>query len=203
MKRIEYKTWLTYNSKLSTLATSVQTSDWCLIAREFGEPLKIGKQMTVFSETKTGESVDSAEKWASIDWDEVRRLQMRIAEAVKEERWGKVKALQYLLTHPFYAKALAVKRVTSTKQVQIHMILNTELISGADGIKRTHGYSRRYRPGSTAKSNLHEVNSRGFPQGRPYKCLSRITGNCHVRFLGGKGGGMPLTYPISKNMDIK
>ncbi len=34
---------------------------------------------------------------------------------VKEERWGKVKALQYLLTHSFYAKALAVKRVTSNK----------------------------------------------------------------------------------------
>ncbi len=40
---------------------------------------------------------------------------MRIAKAVKEERWGKVKALQYLLTHSFYAKALAVKRVTSNK----------------------------------------------------------------------------------------
>jgi RNA-directed DNA polymerase len=46
---------------------------------------------------------------------EVRRLQMRIAKAVKEERRGKVKALQYLLTHSFYAKALAVKRVTSNK----------------------------------------------------------------------------------------
>ncbi len=75
----------------------------------------MGKQMTASAVAP----VDSAKKWASIDWNkaraEVRRLQMRIAKAVKEERWGKVKALQYLLTHSFYAKALAVKRVTSNK----------------------------------------------------------------------------------------
>ena len=40
---------------------------------------------------------------------------MRIAKAVKEKRWGKAKALQHLLTHSFYAKLLAVKRVTSNK----------------------------------------------------------------------------------------
>jgi len=53
------------------------------------EPFKMGKQMTVLTETKTGAPIDSAEKWASIDWKkaraEVRRLQMRIAKAVKEE----------------------------------------------------------------------------------------------------------------------
>ena len=40
---------------------------------------------------------------------------MRIAKAVKEEDYGRVKALQWILTHSFYAKALAVKRVTSNK----------------------------------------------------------------------------------------
>jgi RNA-directed DNA polymerase len=40
---------------------------------------------------------------------------MRIAKAVKESRWNKVKALQYLLTRSFYAKLLAVKRVTTNK----------------------------------------------------------------------------------------
>lgn len=57
--------------------------------------------------------------WRSIDWKkagrEVRRLQIRIAKAVKEGKHGKVKALQWMLTHSFYAKALAVKRVTSNK----------------------------------------------------------------------------------------
>lgn len=64
-------------------------------------------------------SSTSKSTWRSIDWDkawrEVRRLQMRIAKAAKEENYGKVKALQWILTHSFYAKALAVKRVTSNK----------------------------------------------------------------------------------------
>jgi RNA-directed DNA polymerase len=74
------------------------------------------KQMTA---QKAGALRDDADKWSSIDWKEarrqVRRLQVRIAKAVKENRWNKVKALQYLLTHSFYAKLLAVKRVTSNK----------------------------------------------------------------------------------------
>ena len=66
-----------------------------------------------------GALIDDANKWAQIDWDharrEVRRLQVRIAKAVKAGRWNKVKALQHLLTHSFYAKLLAVKRVTSNR----------------------------------------------------------------------------------------
>jgi len=46
---------------------------------------------------------------------EVRRLQMRIAKAVKEGRWNKVHTLQRLLTRSFYAKLLAVKRVPRTR----------------------------------------------------------------------------------------
>lgn len=54
--------------------------------------------------------------WETIDWqaarEYVKKLQMRIVKAQKEGRIGKVKSLQWLLTHSFYAKALAVKRVT-------------------------------------------------------------------------------------------
>jgi RNA-directed DNA polymerase len=76
----------------------------------------MGKQMTA---VRAGAPIDNAKKWNSINWKEaqrqVRRLQMRIAKAVKEHRWNKVKALQHLLTHSFNAKLLAVKRVTSNK----------------------------------------------------------------------------------------
>ena len=62
---------------------------------------------------KDGALKDDADKWNSIDWKEaereVRRLQVRIAKAVKDNRWNKVKVLQHLLTHSFYAKLLAVK----------------------------------------------------------------------------------------------
>ncbi len=61
----------------------------------------------------------AATLWDSIDWKTteryVRRLQIRIAKAVREGRWGRVKALQRLLTHSHSAKLLAVRRVTQNR----------------------------------------------------------------------------------------
>lgn len=61
-------------------------------------------------------SHEIVEGWHDIDWKavdhNVRRLQARIVKATKEGRWGKVKALQRLLTHSFSGKAVAVRRVT-------------------------------------------------------------------------------------------
>lgn len=71
--------------------------------------------MTVLSKADATPTLD----WHSIPWDtcypEVRKLQARIAKATREGRWRKVKALQWLLTHSFYAKALAVRRVTENQ----------------------------------------------------------------------------------------
>jgi RNA-directed DNA polymerase len=57
--------------------------------------------------------------WHAIDWQKahtiVRRLQARIVKATQMGRWGKVHALQHLLTHSFSAKVLAVKRVTENQ----------------------------------------------------------------------------------------
>jgi RNA-directed DNA polymerase len=57
--------------------------------------------------------------WQAINWRQaertVRRLQTRIVQATREGRWGKVKALQHLLTHSFSGKALAVRRVTTNR----------------------------------------------------------------------------------------
>ena len=50
--------------------------------------------------------------WESIDWKKceakVKKLQARIVKAQKDGRHNKVKALQWILTHSFYAKALAI-----------------------------------------------------------------------------------------------
>jgi RNA-directed DNA polymerase len=58
-------------------------------------------------------------EWYATDWlaihRNVRRLQVRIVQAVKEGRWGKVRALQRLLTHSFSGKVLAVRRVTENQ----------------------------------------------------------------------------------------
>lgn len=56
---------------------------------------------------------------SDVDWkkihEEVGRLQVRIAKATQEGRWGKVKALQRLLTHSHSGRMLAVKRVTENR----------------------------------------------------------------------------------------
>ncbi len=58
-------------------------------------------------------------QWKNIDWRkaeyEVNRLQIRIAKAVQSKNSNSVKRLQYMLTHSFYAKLIAVKRVTTNK----------------------------------------------------------------------------------------
>jgi RNA-directed DNA polymerase len=67
--------------------------------------------------------------WHAINWqkvsEEVRRLQARIVQATQAGRWGKVKALQHLLTHSFSGKAMAVRRVTENEGKKT---------SGVDGI---------------------------------------------------------------------
>lgn len=63
-----------------------------------------------------GAASHGGREWHAIEWQHahqiVRRLQARIVKATQAGRWGKVKALQRLLTHSLSGKALAVKRVT-------------------------------------------------------------------------------------------
>lgn len=68
---------------------------------------------------KTCATTDPSFAWKSIDWKkceaQVKKLQERIVKARKEGRHGKVKSLQWILTHSFAAKAIAVKRVTTNE----------------------------------------------------------------------------------------
>jgi len=85
--------------------------------REFVEPFKKEKQM--ITDITVSASFGGRRHWSQINWQKcektIRRLQARIVQATKEERWNRVKALQHLLTRSFSAKALAVKRVTSNR----------------------------------------------------------------------------------------
>jgi len=96
---------------------SGQTSTRSPLTREQGKPIKEAKQMMV--EQTGAASHDIVAGWHDIDWQavhrNVRRLQARIVKATKEGRWGKVKALQRLLTHSYSGKALAVRRVTENQ----------------------------------------------------------------------------------------
>jgi hypothetical protein len=66
-----------------------------------------------------GAPVGAEPKWLQADWKrigtDVKRLQVRIAKATLEGRWGKVKALQHLLTRSHSGKMFAVKRVTENR----------------------------------------------------------------------------------------
>lgn len=68
---------------------------------------------------KAGATYGLGPRWQSMGWAaaqaEVRRLQMRIAKAVQAKQPNKVRSLQWLLTHSWSAKVLAVRRVSRNK----------------------------------------------------------------------------------------
>ncbi len=70
-------------------------------------------------ETTARASFHERLEWHGVQWyrveRNVRQLQARIVKATQEKRWGKVKALQRLLTRSFSGKALAVRRVTENQ----------------------------------------------------------------------------------------
>src|SRR6266849_3462582 len=102
---------------------SEQTSIWSFMTRKFGKPRKEAKQMAANTPAQAGMDAGAVSHEEmdcdSIDWNaahqNVCRLQMRIVKATKAKKWGKVKALQRLLTHSFSGKALAVRRVTENQ----------------------------------------------------------------------------------------
>lgn len=85
-------------------------------SREHSRNFSLGSmQMTALLKADAAPTLD----WHNIPWDkcylEVRKLQVRIAKATREGKWRRVKALQWLLTHSFSGKALAVRRVTENQ----------------------------------------------------------------------------------------
>jgi RNA-directed DNA polymerase len=72
------------------------------------------KQMTAATVPLTG-AASTFVRWDSINWKstetEVHRLQMRIAKAISEGRHGKVKSLQWILTHSFIKQNSVPRKV--------------------------------------------------------------------------------------------
>ena len=79
------------------------------------EVLPVNSRNSITSQGEKLENMQLEDQWNNIDWKKVEkhvnRLQTRIAKAVKDGIWHLVKRLQYLLTHSFYAKLLAIKKV--------------------------------------------------------------------------------------------
>src|SRR5712692_2706298 len=100
-----------------TSRASGQTSARSFMTRRLDQTTQEERQMTA-EPNAAGASFHGVTDWHDIDWKSVshtvRRL-ARIVKATKEKRWGKVRALQRLLTHSLSGKALAVRRVTENQ----------------------------------------------------------------------------------------
>jgi RNA-directed DNA polymerase len=120
----------------------------------------------------TGAASREPQAWHAIDWrkahGEVRRLQARIVKATQEGRWGKVNALQRLLSRSYSAKVLAVKRVTENEGKRT---------PGVDGVlwdtpqKKAQAVQtlrqRGYRPQPLRRVYIEKANGKQRPLGIP------------------------------------
>jgi len=110
--------------------------------------------------------------WHSIDWGKahrmVRRLQVRIAKAVSEGRWNKAKALQWLLTHSFYGKAVAVKRVTENRGKKTPGVDGETWNTPEQKAKAINSLKRRgYQPQPLRRVHIPKANGKLRPLGIP------------------------------------
>ena len=99
--------------------------------------------------------------WKHIIWhkveNHVRRLQMRIAKAIKLGRQNKAKALQWILTHSFYAKCLAVKCVAQSSGKNTPGV--DKVIWRTSNQKMKEYFRKRYNARASQRKTM-KVNSR-------------------------------------------
>ena len=120
-----------------------------LHARKLGQSAYETTQMTTAQ--AVGAVSSEAAEWYAINWHainrNVRRLQVRIAQATKEGRWGKVRALQRLLTHSYSGKVLAVRRVTENNGKKTPGVDQEIWDTPEKKIQAAHEFQRRgYQP---------------------------------------------------------
>ena len=121
-------------------------------------------------------SSDTISRWEDIDFQKatrsVRKLQKRISTAFSTGEFDKVSSLQHKLVHSFYAKALAVKHVTTT---------HGKNTSGVDNVI--------WKTPEQKFNAIEDLSFRGY---KP-KALKR------VYIPKGNGGRRPLSIPTMKD----
>jgi RNA-directed DNA polymerase len=123
-----------------------------------------------------------ATNWDSIDWNlahrVVMRLQVRIAKATREGRWRKVKALQWLLTHSYAAKILAIKKVTTNRGKRTPGVDGVLLKTPEDKAAIVNSLKRAgYQPSPLRRIYIAKANGKLRPLGIPVmsdRCMQAL-----------------------------
>lgn len=150
------------------------------ITTEFGKTAEEARQMTGErlrggrqpAPPSPGAAFHEETAWDQIDWtnayDNVRRLQTRIVKATKEGRWGRVRALQHLLTRSFSGKVLGVRRVTANRGKRTPGVDGQTWTTPARKAAAVHELRQRgYRPRPLRRMYIEKRNKKLRPLGIP------------------------------------